>query len=157
MINVEKLFEDMWDQLVPSKGKCETLAGEMLRAVGKLRHDFYNNGMGNNTSGALNFLRHKGAIGEEFYDIVSPYTTGRVYGGKYDGDKFHNAIDGIFESAVKMISLNPQLMTIENNESMFDYEDECLSEEDCPACDGSGYDDEYQEDCDRCGGSGVYY
>ena len=30
--------------------QCDTVAGEMLRAAGRLRHDFYNNGMGNNTS-----------------------------------------------------------------------------------------------------------
>lgn len=157
-------FERIFAELVPPSGKCETVAGEMVRAAGRLRHDFYNNGMGNNTSGALKFLREKSAIDRELFEYVLPYTTGRVYEGKYQNDLFHVAIDRIVEMTTKMVTYNPQLMTMENTEDMFDYEDpfDWDNEElECGECEGSGVitydwgtDDEYDDDCDVCGGRG---
>jgi len=156
-------FERIWEELVPREGNAATVAGEMIRAAGRLRYDFYNNGMGNNTSGALKFLREKGAIDKELFEYVLPYTTGRLYEGNYDGDFFHHAIDRIVEMTTKMVTYNPQLMTMENTEDMFDYSDEDDSDldEECPECEGSGVvtfdwgsEDEYDDDCDVCGGRG---
>lgn len=157
-------FERIWEELVPREGNAATVAGEMVRAAGRLRYDFYNNGMGNNTSGALKFLREKGAIDKELFEYVLPYTTGRVYQGKYENDLFHIAIDRIVEMTTKMVTFNPQLMTMENTEDMFDYEDPFdwdNEDMECSECEGSGVvtydwgtDDEYDEDCDVCGGRG---
>lgn len=149
-------FERIFSELVPPSGKCDTVAGEMLRAAGRLRHDFYNNGMGNNTSGALKFLREKSAIDNELFEYVLPYTTGRLYQGKYDGDFFQVAIDRIVEMTTKMVTYNPQLMVMENTEDMFDYEDPFDYEEDepCPECSGWGFDDDEDDDCYYCGGEG---
>ena len=157
-------FERIWEELVPREGNANTVAGEMIRAAGRLRYDFYNNGMGNNTSGALKFLREKSAIDKELFEYVLPYTTGRVYTGNYNNDLFHIAIDRIVEMTTKMVTYNPQLMTMENTEDMFDYEDPFdWDNEDieCVECEGSGMvtydwgtDDEYDEDCGSCGGEG---
>lgn len=156
-------FERIWEELVPREGNAATVAGEMVRAAGRLRYDFYNNGMGNNTSGALKFLREKGAIDRELFDYVLPYTTGRLYQGKYENDLFHIAIDRIVEMTTKMVTYNPVLMTMENTEDMFDYEDPFdWDNEDieCVECEGSGMvtvgwsDNEYEEDCGSCGGEG---
>ena len=156
-------FERIWEEVVPREGNAATVAGEMVRAAGRLRYDFYNNGMGNNTSGALKFLREKGAIDKELFDYVLPYTTGRTYSGKYENDLFHIAIDRIVEMTTKMVTFNPQLMTMENTEDMFDYSDEDDSDldEECAECEGSGVvtfgwgsEDEYDDDCDVCGGRG---
>ena len=147
-------FERIFSELVPASGKCETVAGEMLRAAGRLRHDFYNNGMGNNTSGALKFLREKSAIDKELFDYVLPFTTGRLYKGNYENDLFHIAIDRIVEMTTKMVTYNPQLMSMENTEDMFDYSDADLDET-CPECSGHGYDDYGDEDCYMCDGTGL--
>lgn len=146
-------FERIFDELVPKEGKAETLAGEMIRAAARLRYDFYNNGMGNNTSGALNFLRHHSVIDKQLADYVRPYTTGRLYDGVYEGDFFQVAIDTIVEMTTKMVTFNPHLMVMQNNEDMFDYEEEDLDET-CPECLGVGYDDYADEDCYMCDGSG---
>ena len=34
----KKAFEELWESLVPSKGKCDTVQGEMIRIAGKLGH-----------------------------------------------------------------------------------------------------------------------
>ena len=144
-------FVRIWEELVPREGNAATVAGEMVRAAGRLRYDFYNNGMGNNTSGALKFLREKGAIDKELFEYVLPYTTGRLYKGNYENDLFHIAIDRIVEMTTKMVAYNPVLMTMENTEDMLDYSDEDLDET-CSECSGYGYIDE--EDCDFCDGTG---
>lgn len=144
-------FERIWEELVPREGNADTVAGEMIRAAGRLRYDFYNNGMGNNTSGALKFLREKSAIDQELFEYVLPYTTGRLYKGNYENDLFHIAIDRIVEMTTKMVAYNPVLMTMENTEDMLDYSDEDLDES-CSECSGYGYIDE--EDCDFCDGTG---
>ena len=39
-------YEKLWS-CVPSVGSCDTMQGELIRAAGKIYHDYYNNGFGN--------------------------------------------------------------------------------------------------------------
>lgn len=77
-------YRVFWDQLIPDSGKAETVEGEMLRAVSKIQHDFYNNGFGNNWSGALAYLQQYlpsfGVnIPHTLWNTISPYATGRTH------------------------------------------------------------------------------
>lgn len=45
--------------LVPSSGACDTVEGELLRAVSKIYYDAYNNDGGNNMSGPLRYLKER--------------------------------------------------------------------------------------------------
>ena len=117
-------YNQMVNDLVPVMGNCDTLAGELLRSATRLAYDFYNNGMGNNTSGAVNFLYEKSAIDHATYRTIYDYSRGRVYQGGYNGDTLHVAIENAIDQTVGMIVHNPVLLTIENTEDMFDYEDE---------------------------------
>lgn len=120
-------YQAAYDELVekmPAMGKCDTVAGEMIRAASRLGYDFYNNGMGNNTSGALNYLREQSAIDDDVYDTIYKYTRGRIYEGRYTGDFLQVAIESMVDQTVGMIVNNPVLMTIENKEDMFDYQEE---------------------------------
>ena len=110
--------------LMPMSGKCETVAGEMIRAVSKLGHELYNNGMGNNSSGAVNYLMAKGAISKGIYETIYPMTRGRIYNGYYDGDPLQMAIEGAVDQTIKFILDNPILETQENLEDMHDLSDE---------------------------------
>lgn len=119
----QKEFDEII-KLMPLMGASDVLAGELIRAANRLAYDFYNNGMGNNTSGAVNFLQHHSAISEENYDIIHPWTTGRIYNGRYNGDPLQVAIEGMIDSTVQMIVRNPQLMTMANEDDIFNYQDE---------------------------------
>lgn len=116
-------YEELFS-LVPAMGKCDTVAGEMIRAVSKLDYDFYNNGMGNNTSGAANFLREQGAIDPDTYATIYKYTRGRLYQGNYNGDSLQVAMERAVDQTVEMILRNPQLMTMANDVDMHDLSDE---------------------------------
>ena len=152
-------YQEAYDSLaenMPAMGKCDTLAGELVRAASRLGYDFYNNGMGNNTSGALNFLDHHSVIDSDTYATIYEYTRGRIYNSRYDGDSLQLAIESMVDQTVGMIVHNPQLMTIENEEDMFDYEeemqnfcDECGDETEhgylCYYCEQSMEEDEEEE------------
>ena len=43
-IQENKKFSRLFDQLVPESGKCETVAGEMIRAFNRIGYRFFNDG-----------------------------------------------------------------------------------------------------------------
>lgn len=55
----QEAYQKLANELLPDSGKADTLHGELLRALGKIYYDYYNNGMCNNTSGPCNFLKAK--------------------------------------------------------------------------------------------------
>ena len=111
-------------KLMPASGKCDTKAGEMIRAANRLCYDFYNNGMGNNTSGAINFLSE--FLPWRLVEEVKPWTTGRIYNGDFDGDILHRSIEELVDLTVQWILHNPQLETQENTDDIFDFEDDMI-------------------------------
>lgn len=40
-------YDGLWDRMVPASGMAKTLNGELVRAVGRLTHEYFNNGNGN--------------------------------------------------------------------------------------------------------------
>lgn len=125
--NHQGKFQAAYDELVklmPGMGKADTVAGELVRAISRLGYDFYNNGMGNNTSGAANFLRDKGAIDPDTYATIYEYTRGQLYQGNYEGDSLHTAIERATDQTLEFIIRNPVLITQPNEQDMFDFEDE---------------------------------
>lgn len=109
--------------LMPLVGHSPVLAGELIRAANRLAYDFYNNGMGNNTSGAINFLQKHGAVDPGVYDTIYEYTRGRLYEGDYDGDSLQLAIEQMIDSTVETILRNPELITQYNEDDIFNYSD----------------------------------
>ena len=132
-------FNRLCDDLIPTMGNCDTVAGEMLRSVTRLAHDLYNNGMGNNTSGAVNFLLAKGAIDDRTHSTIHEFTRGLLYEGHYKGDSFQCAVESAIDQTVQLILNNPELITQPNTEDMFDYEED------------------FQKFCDDCGDEVEYY
>tara|TARA_B110000459_G_scaffold39932_1_gene43194 strand:- start:2802 stop:3320 length:519 start_codon:yes stop_codon:yes gene_type:complete len=110
-------------ELMPSSGKSETLAGELIRCVSKLGHELYNNGMGNNSSGAVNMLRSKGAIDAATHATIYPLTRGAIYNSGYNGDSFQLAVESAIDQTIEWILANDAAST-SNSDSMFNYEEE---------------------------------
>lgn len=40
----QKECDSLWDELVPSQGEAKTVHGELIRSLGRLQHDYCNNG-----------------------------------------------------------------------------------------------------------------
>lgn len=128
-------FQAEFDELIklmPMMGNADTFAGELIRAANRLAYDFYNNGMGNNTSGAVNFLKHFSVIDDSVYETIYEYARGRIYNGCYEGDRLQVAIEQMIDQTVEMITRNPVLITQSNTRDIFDFQDpeEYYEEED---------------------------
>lgn len=139
---------DRLQKLMPSSGNCETVAGELIRAATRLYYDFNNNGMGNNTSGAVNFLNEKGAIKDKTYETIHPWTRGRVYDGNFDGDPLAVAMEAVVTETVEFILANPQLETTKNTEDMFEHQED--EQNFCSGCNDVLDDDSYGHMCEDC-------
>ena len=135
--------------LMPSSGNCATVAVELVRAVCKLSHDFYNNGMGNNTSGAVNYLFNKGAIDAPACATIYYYAIGRQYSGNYTDDSMTLAIESMVDNTLRYILANPNLETDVNTEDMFDYEEEAVRQ--CESCEEEVQDGGFL--CNDCEGN----
>lgn len=64
--------------LVPPEGKCETLEGELIRASSRIYYDYYNNGFGNNWSGAFKFLDEHLGLKRTERNLLKSYARGRM-------------------------------------------------------------------------------
>jgi hypothetical protein len=117
-------------ELVPGMGEANTIAGEMIRAIGKLGYELYNNGMCNNSSGAVNMLRDKNAINQDTWETIYPFTRGRRYEGNYNGDSFQLAVESSIDQTIRYILDNPELETTPNTQDMFDWQDDDEKDDD---------------------------
>lgn len=151
-------YARLCDELIPGMGAADTVAGEMLRSATRLAYDLYNNGMGNNTSGAVNFLKAKGVIDKDTHAVIYEYTRGMLYDGRYEGDALQVAIEHMIDATVELILAHPVLTTTQNTEDMFDFEepeqhwcDECGDEVDsrwtavCRHCEEAYYEEEEED------------
>jgi hypothetical protein len=118
-------------ELLPYKmAEANTIAGEMLLAIGTLWYEFYNNGMENNTSHAVNMLRDRNAINQDTWETIYPFTRGRRYEGNYNGDSFQLAVESSGDQTIRYILDNPELETTLNTQDMLDWQDDMEKDDD---------------------------
>lgn len=115
-------YNKYWDELVPGSGKSETVEGELLRAATRIYYDYYNNGFGNNWSGALNYLnKYLNTDINNETAILEPYATGRTHQGNYGGS-IDSAVDSLVDKVLAQIeAANGQYHP--NPHDMFDLQD----------------------------------
>lgn len=121
-------YDTLFSTLVPSQGKCETVEGELLRAVGRIYYDYYNNGNLNNTSGANIFLQK--FLPNKSEQIISDlkahysesnqgcYTTANLEA------QLERITDAVIEHVLSVKDYTP------NNHDMFDFQEDDFFEED---------------------------
>lgn len=62
----QAIYDRLSEALVPMSGGCETVEGELLRAISKVYYDYYNNGLGNDMRGPVAFL-------QEHFPLIAHY------------------------------------------------------------------------------------
>ena len=138
---------DRLTKLMPMMGKSDVVAGEMIRAANRLVYDYYNNGMCNNTSGALEYLYTKRVVNYDVYKTLSPICATEGY----TSENLDEHLEQIIDNVVEHILANPDLETKENSEDMFDYQEDSIypegEEETCYQCGGEV---DYFGDCEEC-------
>ncbi|BCG50264.1 hypothetical protein [Ralstonia phage RP13] len=129
-------YEQLHAALIPAMGNCETMEGEYLRAAARIYHDLYNNGFGNNWSGAWNFLYQNAeliGINKDHLGDIGHYKCGQVY--HHSGDTRDStaaiAIESITDSVILFIINKNGQYTPSNGVDMFDLQEpDDLYEED---------------------------
>lgn len=121
-------WAELSEKLMSGHGKCDTVAGEIIRAASKVYYDGFNNGFCNNTSGAYNFLKQ---IGEQYlsdhegFALCLEEIEGVVNTGGYSSvtDEIAGALDEIVDICYELIRDKPELTTTENTVDMLDLDD----------------------------------
>lgn len=115
-------FEHLFDILVPSSGKCESLAGELIRAVNKIEYRFFNDGdrwfedYGIETAGpaamfVINF-EHQDEI--PFWDFMINWAESNAEDSEYEA-----RISQIKQAVSEYIEEHPEILAMETKD-MYD-------------------------------------
>ena len=111
----------LFKELVPLSGKCDSLAGEIIRAASRIGYRFYNDGdqlgigYGKETCNAAGRFLIK-RTNEEIAEIVSGMF------GLYFEDEYEARLQDMLCAIVDYVEENPKLRKTET-EDMFDYYD----------------------------------
>jgi len=102
---------ELFSKLVKSSGKSDTVEGELLRAANKIYYDYFNNGFGNNWSGAFNFLKkYSNAPISHELDILEEYATGKMP-FRSDNPEIEHALDSLMDKIVKEVKHSGEDLT----------------------------------------------
>ena len=115
-------YRQLWDDLVPDSGHCETIAGELIRSAGRLTYDFNANMMINNTSGAVNFLRQHKVIDAKTHRTIHR-SVALITDEDYHSGSLREALNKMVDDTVKFIIDNPSLKSEPNTVNHLDLSD----------------------------------
>lgn len=107
-------FEYLWQFLIPSQGKADTVQGELIRIVGKIQDEIYRNGSGNwnkNHKQMLSSFVQYLSLG----NIEQHYIENAEHAKKalYNGDDDDQAMDHLIEIAVLWVQQNSNPIPLE--------------------------------------------
>ena len=125
-----KWHDEMYDRYVPACGKCNTLGGEILRAINRIIYKFYNDGDTVSRYYSSTYNHSYGA--EKFlYKHVPGYEPMRDI--SYDEiTRFEKAACKNLKRVVDYLRKNPALFEVENHEDFLDLSpEEEWDDEDC--------------------------
>jgi hypothetical protein len=98
----QREYDQFYAELVPDTGMSQTIEGELLSAASRLCYDYWNNGGGNNVSGAFYFLRqHLPFFKQEWTDALIPFVAGS--GGIFCSNVQLRAVEEIVDTAVQFV------------------------------------------------------
>lgn len=127
----------LFKELVPPSGKCDSLAGEIIRAASRIGYRFFNDGdqlgigYGKETCNAAGrFLINR--TNEKIAEIVSSMF------GLYSEEKYEAKLQDMLYAIVDYVEGNPELRKTET-EDMFDYYDKYEDVDDCEDDDEDWY------------------
>ena len=142
--NNSKRIHALFEELVPMKGKCDSLAGELVRAVSKIGYRLYNDGdhigvgYGNETCNQpARFLRTNG----------NPLIFALIEGmwGMKNEDAYEQLLDALEGAVADMIEADPSLRE-KATDDMLDKKYSSADDEYIDDEEDDDYDDEEDED-----------
>jgi len=118
----DKVFNELFDELVPNTGKADTKVGEIVRAMARLGYRWYNDGdkfgvgYGKQTCNpAGRFLCDK--LPEIEYNLWSIY-------GCYNDKRYEHGLLEVQNYVIDYVLTHPELKEQANDENYLDWRDE---------------------------------
>lgn len=133
-----KELSDLFDELVPVKGKADGKAGEIIRAVNRIIYRYFNDG----DQIGIGYGRETVNSPARFLMIEAGIKVGdfvRHLWGLPFTDEYERYLDYLAEAVIELIDAHPELRQMPTKD-MLDYTD---PEEDV---DNDDYEDEYDDD-----------
>ena len=120
-INDDWSFEHIFDVLVPNSGKCDTLAGEIIRAINRIEYRWFNDGdrfnedYGIESCGqpALFLANIEVDDGEPFWDLIIDVDKDG------DDDEYERMIENLKDKAIELLKTHNELLATETTD-MYD-------------------------------------
>jgi len=122
MFRKEKKLDALFDELVPSSGKSDSVAGELVRAVCRIYYRYFKDGdrigigYGNTTCNApARYLERRGV------DMVRKVI--KALRNSYDDTAYETRLYMLTDEVIDFINLHPSLRTLETPD-MWSFYDE---------------------------------
>lgn len=135
---MNKVLNELFNELVPASGKADSLAGEIVRAVSRIGYRFFNDGdrvnqgYGKETCNpAARFLSQKAP---EAIAIRAD----RLWASRMSDEEYEKALDELVQTTYDAITAHPELRQQETGD-MWDWYDENEDRDD-------SWDDEYEDE-----------
>ena len=113
-------FDNLFDKLVPDSGKCDTLAGELIRAVNKIDYRWYNDGdrwfedYGIETAGpaAMLIINFEHDDENPYYDFMIDWAKDNLDNDDYDTkvEQLKNSISAYIENHIELLAMETKDM-----------------------------------------------
>lgn len=135
------IMDDLFEELVPSMGKSDTVAGELLRATARIRYRFFNDGdkalsgYGNETcNGSLRYITGKLVDLEGTDELIEDFNMLWDGDSMFD-DEYEEQLEICVAKMIEFIDENEDLKLVANEDDStsdfneksdfdYDYEDE---------------------------------
>lgn len=145
---LEKQIEELTHKYMSDEGKCETVAGEILRAYNRIVYRYYNDGdvagegYGRETvNPAVRYLFSQLRDMKQLFEI-NRYDNA-IY---YNGNDYEAILEKLGFMILEHFKKHPEKFTAKNYEDMWDYKEKC--DVDADDEDEDDWDDE-DEDLDE--------
>lgn len=147
-------FDKLFDKYVPGSGKAPTVAGELLRAVGRIGYRYFNDGdkigtgYGRETvNAAARYVMKKGS--PSMATTIEQLWSSDPYYEMINDQKYEILLNKLVNTTLQFIETNPELTEKPNNEDLWNYTDPEEDVDDYPEEDEEYYDeDDYYESLD---------
>ncbi len=123
----DKVNQMLWDELVPIHGNCDTVAGEIIRAVNRVIYRFYNDGdiaghgYGRETvNPAIRFLAF--ILKDDTCDIIFGRFASLLNGSYISDSEYEHLLNELTDAAILYIAHN-ESWEIENTRDFWDFRD----------------------------------
>lgn len=135
---MNKVMNELFNELVPASGKADSLAGEIVRAVSRIGYRFFNDGdrvnqgYGKETCNpAARFLSQKAP------EAIA-VRADRLWASRMNDEEYEKALDELVQTTYDVITALPELRQQETGD-MWDWYDENEDRDD-------SWDDEYEDE-----------